>query len=134
MVAELSTIFNFNTIRNEANLSLNYKMEKVDINFTNNLRNDNLFQRNNYQDMELSRDFLTYNPSMRVTYNINKNKRLNFSYNHSNTLPSLSQIQPLRQNTDPLNIIVGNEALTPARNDNFSMIINNYILLKLHYG
>src|SRR5690606_23009556 len=132
--AEFSNDFDFNTIRNAANLSFNYKMEKVDINFTNNLRNDNLFQRNNYQDMELSRDFLTYNPSMRVTYNINKNKRLNFSYNHSNTLPSLSQIQPLRQNTDPLNIIVGNEALTPARNDNFSMFFNNYNMLKGKYA
>lgn len=127
---EFSSDFNFNTIRNAVNVAFNYKLEKFEANFTNNFRNDDMFQQNNYEDLSASRDFFTYNPSARLRYNFSGNRRLGFYYNHSNTLPSLSQIQPLRQNRDPLNIVVGNEDLTPARNDRYNMYYSNYNMMK----
>ncbi|MBD1420281.1 outer membrane beta-barrel protein [Sphingobacterium chuzhouense] len=125
-----SSDFNFNTIRNAVNVALNYKLEKFEANFTNNFRNDDMFQQNNYEDLSASRDFFTYNPSARLRYNFRGNRTVGFHYNHSNTLPSLSQIQPLRQNQDPLNIVVGNEDLTPARNDRYNMYYSNYNMMK----
>lgn len=127
---EFSSDFNFNTVRNAVNVAFNYKLEKFEANFTNNFRNDDMFQQNNYEDLNASRDFFTYNPSARLRYNLSSNKRIGFHYNHSNTLPSLSQIQPLRQNQDPLNIVVGNEDLTPARNDQYNMYYSNYNMMK----
>ncbi len=127
---EFSSDFNFNTVRNAVNVALNYKLEKFEANFTNNFRNDDMFQQNNYEDLSANRDFFTYNPSARLRYNLSSNKRIGFHYNHSNTLPSLSQIQPLRQNQDPLNIVVGNEDLTPARNDRYNMYYSNYNMMK----
>ncbi|NGM64750.1 outer membrane beta-barrel protein [Sphingobacterium sp. SGR-19] len=127
---EFSSDFNFNTVRNAVNVAFNYKLEKFEANFTNNFRNDDMFQQNNYEDLNASRDFFTYNPSARLRYNLSSNKRIGFHYNHSNTLPSLSQIQPLRQNQDPLNIVVGNEGLTPARNDRYNMFYSNYNMMK----
>ena len=128
--SEYSSDFNFNTTRNAVNLSLTYKLEKLEANFTNNVRNDDMSQQNNYENIRVQRDFLTYNPSLRLRYNLTKNQSINFNYNHSNSLPSLSQIQPLRQNTDPLNIVVGNEDLTPSKNDNYSIYYNSYNMLK----
>lgn len=127
---EFSNDFDYNTVRNAVNLSFGYKAEKFEANLTNNLRNDNMFQRNNYEDLEVGRDFFTYNPNARLRYNITKNKSIGVNYNHSNSLPSLSQIQPLRQNTDPLNIIVGNESLTPALNDSYSVYFYSYNMMK----
>src|SRR5690606_7366860 len=127
---EFSSDFNFNTVRNAVNVAFNYKLEKFEANLTNNFRNDDMFQQNNYEDLHASRDFFTYNPSARLRYNFSGNKRLGCHYNHSNTLPSLSQIQPLRQNRDPLNIVVGNEALTPARNDRYNAYYSNYNMMK----
>ena len=130
---EFSNDFNFNTVRNGANLSLNYKTDKVSVNMTNNLRNDDLFQRNNYQVRELQRDFTTYNPTLRVSYNLTRSKTFGANYSRSNRLPSLSQIQPLRQNNDPLNIVIGNENLIPANTNSYGLSFNNYNLLAGNY-
>lgn len=131
---DFSNDFDFNTIRNAANLSLRYKLEKFEANMTNNVRNDALFQRNNYLDREVSRDFTTYNPSVRLRYNITRSQSVNLNFSRSNRLPTLTQIQPLRQNTDPLNIVVGNESLVPSNNNNYSVSYNNYNMLKGNYS
>ncbi len=125
-----SSDFDFNTVRNALNVALNYKLEKFEANLTNNFRNDDMYQRNNDLGNDVSRDFFTYNPSFRFRYNITKNKSVNFRYNHSNRLPSLSQIQPLRQNTDRLNIVVGNENLSPAQTDSYNVWYSNYNMMK----
>lgn len=127
---EFSSDFHFNTVRNAVNVAFNYKLEKFEANFTNNLRKDEMFQQNNYEDLEANRDFFTYNPSVRLRYNLRGNKRIGFHYTHSNSLPSLAQIQPLRQNTDPLNVVIGNEDLTPAKNDRYAVYYSNYNMMK----
>lgn len=130
---EFSNDFNFNTTRNAANISLGYKTEKFDANFTNNLRIDDMFQKNNYEGTELGRDYFTYNPSARLRYNITKNKSIGINYNRNNSLPSLFQIQPLRQNTDQMNEVFGNENLKPANSNSFSLYYNTYDMMKGKY-
>ncbi|WP_166332335.1 TonB-dependent receptor [Sphingobacterium chungjuense] len=127
---EFSNDFNFNTVRNAGDLSVGYKSDKIEFNFNNNLRNDDLFQRNNHQSMELDRGFLTYNPSARIRYNITKAKMISLNFNRNNILPSLTQIQPLRQNNDPLNIVEGNADLTPAQSNSYNLSYNSWDLLK----
>lgn len=130
---DFSNDFDFKTIRNAANLSMQYKLENFEANLTNNLRNDELFQRNNNLNREVSRDFPTYNPSLRLRYNLTKSQIFSASFSRSNRLPTLSQIQPLRQNTDPLNIVVGNESLVPSNTNNYSVNYNNYNMLQGSY-
>lgn len=127
---EFSNDFNFNTVRNAANLSINYKAEKIEFNLTNNIRHDDLFQKNNFANSDLSRDYLTYNPRARFRYNISKAKSLNLSYNRSNNLPSLFQIQPLRQNEDQMNQYFGNESLKPSVANNYNLNYYWYDMMK----
>ncbi|MBE8713267.1 outer membrane beta-barrel protein [Sphingobacterium hungaricum] len=130
---EFSNDFDYTTVRNAANLSLNYKSEKFDFNINNVVRNDDMLQRNNNTDTELDRSFTTYNPSAMLSYKISKNKALRFNYTRNNIMPGLSQIQPLRQNTDPLNILEGNENLKPSQTDSYNLNYNSYNLLKNSY-
>lgn len=128
--SEFSNDFDFNTQRHAINLGIAFKSEKFEWGLTNNFRNDNMFQRNNNENIAVKRDFTTYNPNARIRYNFSKSKSLGMYYSHGNNLPSLSQIQPLRQNTDPLNIIVGNESLTPAKTDNLNLYYYSYNMLR----
>ncbi|WP_156306180.1 TonB-dependent receptor domain-containing protein [Sphingobacterium endophyticum] len=128
--SEFSNDFNFNTVRNAANLSVNYKAEKLEFNLTNNIRHDDMFQRNNLADNSMSRDYLTYNPRARLRYNISKAKSLNLSYNRSNQLPSLFQIQPLKQNEDQMNQYFGNENLKPSVSNNYNLNYYWYDMMK----
>lgn len=127
---EFSNDFNFNTVRNAANISFNYKADKIEFNLTNNIRHDDMFQKNNLAGNEMSRDYLTYNPRARFRYNFTKAKSLNLSYNRSNSLPSLFQIQPLKQNEDQMNQYFGNEGLKPSVSNNYNLNYYWYDMLK----
>ncbi|MFD2968153.1 outer membrane beta-barrel protein [Sphingobacterium bambusae] len=131
---EFSNDFDFNTTRHAANLSFNYRSDLIDANLTNNVRNDELYQVNNYEEMDLGRSFLTYNPSLYFRYKITKAKSVSFRFNRNNSLPSLMQIQPLRQNTDQLNIVVGNENLRPAQSNSYNLSFDTYNMMKNQYG
>ncbi len=128
---EFSNDFNFNTVRNAANLSVNYKNDKFEFNLTNNVRHDNMFQRNNLETSEMERSYLTYNPRARFRYNFSKAQALNLNYNRSNSLPSLFQIQPLRQNEDQMNQYFGNENLKPSVSNSYNL---NYYLYDMMKG
>lgn len=130
---EFSNDFNFDNKRNGVNLFVGYKAEKIEFNINNRVRHDGLQQRNNYGGNELSRSFTTYNPGLHFRYNISRSKSFRFSYDRSNSLPSLNQIQPLRQNVDPLNQQVGNEELRPAKRDNYVINFNSFEMLKNQY-
>ncbi|TDS15896.1 outer membrane beta-barrel protein [Sphingobacterium paludis] len=130
---EFSNDFDFNTTRHAANLSFNYRSDLFDANLTNNVRHDELYQVNNYEGMDLSRNFITYNPTVFFRYKMSKSKSVYFRFNRNNNLPSLTQIQPLRQNTDQLNIVVGNENLRPSQSNSYNLRFNTYNMLKNAY-
>jgi len=125
-----SNDFNFNTNRNAANLGIGFKNDKMEVKLTNIFRMDDMNQKNNFEGTTLQRDFITYNPSARFRFNISKSKSINFNYSLSNNLPSLFQIQPLRQNTDQMNQTFGNENLKPSKSSNFNLNYHTYDMLK----
>src|SRR5699024_6897845 len=128
-----SSDFDYRTLSSNYNVSLNFKSEKFRVNFTNLLKNDQLKQDNNFTQDKTERSFLTYNPSVNVTYNISKNSHLRVGYRGTNSLPSLSQIQPLRNNEDELNVYLGNESLKPQFNHNYSLNFQKYNALEGAY-
>ena len=130
---DFSNDFNFNNFRNSANISFGYKTEKVDINLNNNIRHDDRQQFNNYENTSLSRDYLTYNPNAHFRYNLSKTKSLRLSYNFNNSLPSLFQIQPLRQNENQMIEIIGNENLKPSKNSNVNLGYQSWDMMKGKY-
>jgi len=128
-----SNDYNFSRNRHAYNLGAYYYVDKFNLTLTNRIFDDQLSQENRYNGMHVERKFLTYNPLIRSTYNISKNKSIRFNYTGSNGIPSLTQIQPLRDNTDPLNIYLGNENLKPSFTNNVNLSYNTYSVLKAQY-
>src|SRR5690606_33648506 len=130
---EFSNDFNFNTRTNSANLTFGYKSDKIDFNVTNTLRHDDMNMFNNLDTVDLKRDYLTFTPNARLRYSFTKTKALGLGYRRYTQLPSLTQIQPLRQNTDQLNQTIGNENLKPSINNSFSLDGGSYEMMKGRY-
>lgn len=128
-----SNNYDFNRLSTNYKVALNYNAEKLRLNFTNSFNNDALDQLNNYTNIELFRSFFTYNPSLNGSYSFTKSKVMWFNYNGRNQLPSLSQIQPILDNTDPLNRYIGNENLTPSFSNSFNLGYNTFKLLTGSY-
>lgn len=69
-------------------------------------------------------------PTANLSYNFAKQTRLYISYAGNTRNPSLQQIQPLRDNSDPLNINIGNPDLQQEFTNTYSLNFNDYKVLK----
>lgn len=86
------------------------------------------------QDISLARqynyDFINLFPSANINYNIKQNKSLRFNYSGSTRQPSLNQLQPLRENNNPLSLYIGNPNLSQSFRHNVNIGYNSYNFLK----
>lgn len=60
------------------------------------------------------RNVLNFAPFFRLRYKFTKNRSLNIRYNARSSEPSISQLQPVKDESDPMNIKVGNPDLKPT--------------------
>ncbi len=65
-------------------------------------------------------------PYFYLSYKINKVSTLSINANRYNNTPSISQLQPLTDNSNPLQIITGNPNLTPSSDNSFSLSYNRF--------
>lgn len=68
---------------------------------------------------------INYFPRLFSRYDLSKTSQLSLSYNGSITPPSITQLQPIPDFTDSLNIYIGNPQLRPEVNNNIRLRFNN---------
>lgn len=128
-----SSYFKYKTYTDDYVIALAYSSKSWRINLRNVLKNDQLKQENRFAGDNMSRSFLTFSLNGQAGYNFTKSKSLGFSYSRNNTLPSLDQIQPLRNNEDELNEYLGNEDLKPSFRSHFGINYHSFKALKGSY-
>lgn len=74
-----------------------------------------------------SRMVVNVSPSLYYVYMFEKRKTLRIDYRGRTTQPSVSQLQPVRNLTNPLVIRLGNPDLNPSYNNNFSARYTSFI-------
>ncbi|MCM1449406.1 MAG: outer membrane beta-barrel protein [Clostridiales bacterium] len=67
-----------------------------------------------------------YAPFMRFRYKISKVSSFNAHYRGRSSQPSMNQLQPVADETDPLNIVQGNPHLLPSFNHNLQLRYQNF--------
>ncbi|GAB3991432.1 outer membrane beta-barrel protein [Spirosoma daeguense] len=87
-----------------------------------NLNSDNLSSR----DRSLNRSFSNLLPNALFTYNFGKQRTLRINYRTRINAPSVNQLQPVPNNTNPLNIQLGNPNLQPEYSHNISLNFNRF--------
>ncbi|QHV99511.1 outer membrane beta-barrel family protein [Spirosoma endbachense] len=78
------------------------------------------------RETSLSRTFTNLLPNALFTYNFAKNTTLRFNYRTRINAPSVNQLQPVPNNTNPLNIQLGNADLQPEYSHNISLNFNRF--------
>lgn len=107
-------------------MALRYSSEKIVAGLKSHFGNVQQKQTDNILDTVLARKFTTFDPSADFFYRFSKAATVNFRYNGQNQAPSFYQIQPLRQNSDLLNITIGNPLLRPSFSNAFSLFYRVY--------
>jgi hypothetical protein len=71
------------------------------------------------------RKVINYSPQLNFRYRFNSNTNLRFDYRGSTRQPSVSQLDPTPNNTNPLNLRTGNPDLLPSFSNNISLRLNS---------
>lgn len=65
-------------------------------------------------------------PYMRFRYKMSKTRSMNIDYRGNSSQPSMSQLQPVEDKSDPLHIVVGNPALSPSFTHNIRFRLQDF--------
>lgn len=124
-----SNDYELNQIINQGGAIFNYKKGKTTVNFGSKFSGVNFKQKDIYNDKTYTRNFINYMPQASYQYRFSDQKSIRLNYNGNSNQPSLDQIQPIRVNTDPLNITLGNPDLNPSFRSSFNLNFNSYKVL-----
>ncbi|MFD2864819.1 TonB-dependent receptor [Mucilaginibacter antarcticus] len=114
-----SNDFSTSTSTNLYNLRLGYSKPKLNINAGLTVTDVDLKQTDNFiaaalkANAVIQRNFINWNPNANFRYQLTRASSVNANYNGYTFQPTINQLQPLRQNSDPLNIQLGNQNLKP---------------------
>ncbi|MEY4553507.1 MAG: hypothetical protein RL099_1835 [Bacteroidota bacterium] len=132
-VDTLSNHFKFNTVNNSGNISYRYAVKKVNFNIGTGVGSANYSMFDYATNANRSINFTNFIPSATFNFTPKQQKKLVLSYVGNTQNPSLLQIQPIIDNTDPLNITVGNANLRQSFTNRFSFNFNNFKVMKSKY-
>ncbi|MFT3823450.1 MAG: outer membrane beta-barrel family protein [Chitinophagaceae bacterium] len=128
-VDSLSTYYGFRVITNRGGLSFRYSKKKLNASIGSDVAQSDFKQTDKLHDTSYKYSYVNLFPRANISYNIKPQTRVNLSYNGNTKQPTIDQLQPLRNNTDPLNVYVGNPDLKQEFRHSFSVNFNDYKVL-----
>lgn len=85
------------------------------------LKGSNLMNNSNVDN-----DYAWLQPNLYLSYKLNKTSNFSMSASRYVSTPNISQLQPITDNSNPLQITTGNPNLKPAKQNNFSISYNKF--------
>ena len=73
-----------------------------------------------------TRNVVNWSPTANFRYKLGDQGQLRFQYRGNTSQPSMTDLLAITDDSDPLNITVGNAGLKPSFTQNFSLRFNNY--------
>src|SRR5690606_19000955 len=110
----ISSDFDFRDIQQTPSLSIRHDGKELRYGITAGYTFTDLRNRDYLKNIGFSKKYENLLFDMYTRYTIGKNKRLRLNYNSNLDMPSVNQLQPVPNVTDPLNIIEGNPNLKPS--------------------
>src|SRR5699024_8359372 len=84
----------------------------------------------NVTDNTIHQNVTNVLPYLSYTYKFSNSERIRFNYSTSSSQPSLDQLQPVRDNTNPNSITEGNPNLKPDYTHSFNLGYHSFNMLK----
>lgn len=128
--SSLSNDFRFRYNVQSAGLDFKYNKKKLTVTVGSGVNYSTFRQTDLLNDTAQSYSFVNYFPKLSFRWGPNQQKGIRFSYNGRTNAPSLDQLQPVRENSDPLNIRIGNPNLRQEFAHTFNFSIFDYKVLK----
>ncbi len=125
-----SSKYDYDYFINTGGANLRFVYKKFNFSIGGAVSNTHFSQRDNLVDSfdySFDRSYVNFFPRANFVYRVpGKQKSFRINYNGSTQQPTIDQIQPLRQNTDPTNVSIGNPNLRQKFSHNINFNYNDY--------
>jgi len=123
---DLSNDFKSESFNHRPSMGLVYKNDKLYSNVSAGFQSVRLKNEDLFTETSFDNTYQNFFASARFRYRVTQTQSLYFRYRNTRNIPSISQLQPVTNTTNPLNIITGNPDLKPSLRHNVYMNFNNY--------
>lgn len=123
---EFSNRYQYDIITNTAGLSFKYNSKKITASAGSNVAFQQFKQQDLFRNETFDRNYVNLFPKATFNYKFNVNSSLNISYNGATKQPTIAQIQPVADNSNPLVIFVGNPLLKQQFTHSVNFSYNSY--------
>ncbi|HYJ63203.1 MAG TPA: outer membrane beta-barrel protein, partial [Parafilimonas sp.] len=109
-------------------VTLNYRIRSNNLNlsFGNGVQFGSLKSINNTKNLTLTQHYTNMYPTANLRYSFSKTSSLRFNYSGRTTQPNVTQLQPVIDNSDPLNVEIGNPDLKQSFTHSFRLLYNSF--------
>ena len=129
-VDSLTNDFTQSIVINKPSMRISYSDKKIKFSFGSGFGFTQFDLKDNTLNKDYVRNYTNFFPSANFNYSYKSQHDFRIGYNGNTTQPSISQLQPLRNNTDYFNQYIGNPQLKPSFTNSFNISHNTYNFLK----
>lgn len=137
----LTNNFENTRITNRLGLKFTYAVKKQEFSIGTKARNISIENENIITQKIITQNVSNILPFINYEYKFTESKRMNIDYSTSSELPSINQLQPVQDNTNPNQIKNGNPDLLPTFKQNVNTsfyghksITGNYVWIGANYS
>jgi hypothetical protein len=121
-----SNKYQLNYNANSVGAKYQYNSKKIVANIGTNVGVSRYIQKDSLGRQVRQLNFTNLFPTSRITYRFSPQKSLGLNYSGTPQSPTVEQVQPIRENTNPLFITIGNPSLQQAFRHNISLNFNDF--------
>lgn len=133
LIDSLSNDFDYGVHTHSAGINYRFNEKKYYFSFGGNIANTHFNQTDVVKDSSRKYDYTNLFPQAVFNFKFNAYSNLNIKYTGITNQPTIHQLQPIKNNNDPLNILVGNPNLKQEFENTLQLGYTNYQVLNERY-
>ena len=125
----LSRFSEYRNYNHDIQVMMRFIRQKYNLNFGVMVQPQQSKYIQDYQGVHVDtvRNVVNVSPTLDLRYRFSKMSNLRINYRGTTSQPSISQLLDITDNSDPLNISMGNPGLKPSFTQNFRLFYNNFV-------
>ena len=126
---DLSRFSEYRNYNHDIQVMMRFIRQKYNLNFGVMVQPQQSKYIQDYQGVHVDtvRNVVNVSPILDFRYRFSKMSNLRINYRGTTSQPSISQLLDITDNSDPLNISMGNPGLKPSFTQNFRLFYNNFV-------
>ena len=119
---------NYQNTYSSNRITLNYRIQsnKLNLSFGNGIQFGDLTSVNDTKNITLTNKYTNMYPTASFNYKFSRTSNLRFNYSGRTNQPNVTQLQPVIDNSDPLNVQIGNPDLNQSFTQSFRALYNSF--------